>query len=78
MGVIKYYILNIAFLGIAKNSSLQMFGVKATNLLQDKILIDSRDFSRLGNKNKREHNDKFRFLTRKSALLKALYWKPLG
>ena len=45
--VIKYYVFHIVFLGKAKKKQLAVFGMAASNLLQDKILIDSRYFQRV-------------------------------
>lgn len=42
--VMKYYIFHIIFLGKPKKQQPAVFGVEASNLLQDKILIDVRDF----------------------------------
>lgn len=40
----KYYIFHIIFLGKPKKQQPAVFVVEASNLLQDKILIDVRDF----------------------------------
>ena len=40
----KYYIFHIIFLGKPKKQQPAVFGKEASNLLQDKILIDVRDF----------------------------------